>query len=69
VALIAPVSVLTILVGALMLTWGNGSGQRVWSVLIGPGNVIAPVYGVMLIIVAAVMREAALISDEHRQFV
>jgi hypothetical protein len=69
VVLIAPVSVVTIFVGSLMLTWANGPAQLSWNLSIGPGDVIAMVYGAMLIIVAAVMREAALMSDEHRQFV
>jgi hypothetical protein len=69
VALIAPVSIGCMTLGSVLLTWSNGPGQRAFSFQFGVGDILALSYGGLLIIIGIVMREAAKISDEHRQFV
>lgn len=69
VALIAPVSIGCMTLGSVLLTWGNGPGQRALNFQLGVGDILALSYGGLLIIIGVVMQEAAKISDEHRQFV
>jgi hypothetical protein len=69
VALIAPVSIGCMTLGSVLLTWGNGPGQRAFNFQFGVGDILALSYGGLLIIIGVVMQEAAKISDEHRQFV
>jgi hypothetical protein len=69
VALIAPVSIGCMTLGSVLLTWSNGPGQRAFNFQVGVGDILALSYGGLLIIVGIAMREAAKISDEHRQFV
>jgi hypothetical protein len=69
VAMIAPVSIGCMTLGSVLLTWSNGPGQRAFNFQFGVGDILALSYGGLLIIIGIVMREAAKISDEHRQFV
>jgi Protein of unknown function (DUF2975) len=69
VAMIAPVSIGCMTLGSVLLTWGNGPGARAFNFGISVGDILALSYGGLLIIIGVVMREAAKISDEHRQFV
>jgi Protein of unknown function (DUF2975) len=69
VALLPPISNSAVVLGGLALTWNNPPGQVVYNIGLGTADILALVYGVLLIVVGSVLREAALMSDDHRHIV
>lgn len=53
----------------LVLTWNNPTGKHIISVAIGSTEFGLIVLSVMILIIAKIMHEATLLSDENRKFV
>lgn len=66
---LAPVSILSRAGAVLALTVMNEPGARHLSVSLREGDVLAIVFGLLLVVVARILAEAALVAEENKAFV
>lgn len=65
----APVQIAVRTLSVLVLTYDNPAGQRMLAIELSSDTYLFVLFGSLLIVIGWVMREAAALSEEHRQFV